>query len=52
MSEATSERTDQTEQPPAAAYPSVWDGPRAKDDGEGGAEAMLDRMLDGDWSTS
>ena len=52
MSEATTERTDQTDEPPAVTYPSVWDGPRDAEDGEGGAEAMLDRMLDGDWSTS
>ena len=49
MSEATTERT---EAPPAVRYPSVCDGAPDEGDGEGGAEAMLDRMLDGDWSTS
>ena len=49
MSEARTERDDEA---PAVTYPAVWDGHGVDGDREGGAEAMLDRLLDGDWSTS
>ena len=48
----TEARIEQIEQAPSATHPSVWDGQGVDDEREGGAEAMLDRLLDGDWSTS